>query len=156
MDFKADFKQKRFTNDGVGIHVRIAGSGLPILLLHGYPQTGYMWHKVAPLLARDFSVVIADLRGYGDSDKPKTDQKHSPYSKRSMAGDMREVMRKLGHKTFAVVGHDRGGRVAHRMARDYPDTITRLALLDIVPTLAMYEKTNKKFATSYYHWFFSR
>ena len=154
MDFKADFKQKRITNQGVGIHVRIAGSGFPILLLHGYPQTGYMWHKVAPLLARDFSVVIADLRGYGDSDKPKTDQNHSPYSKRSMAGDMREVMGKLGYKTFAVAGHDRGGRVAHRMARDYPDTITHVALLDIVPTLAMYEKTNKKFATSYYHWFF--
>ena len=135
MDFKADFKQKRITNQGVGIHVRIAGSGFPILLLHGYPQTGYMWHKVAPLLARDFSVVIADLRGYGDSDKPKTDQKHSPYSKRSMAEDMREVMRKLGYKTFAVAGHDRGGRVAHRMARDYPDTITHVALLDIVPTL---------------------
>ena len=143
MDFTADFKQKIITNCGVGIHVRIAWSGLLILLLLGYPQTRYLWHKVAPLLARDFSVVIADLRGYGDSDKPKTDQKHSPYSKRSMAGDMREVMRKLGHKTFAVAGHDRGGRDDHRMERDWPDTSTHVRSCGLEHPLAMYETRNQ-------------
>ena len=132
----------------------MAGTGPPLLLLHGYPQTGYMWHKIAPALASQFSVVIPDLRGYGDSDKPETDANHSPYSKRAMAADMMALMTALGHDHFAVAGHDRGGRVAHRLARDNPDAVTHLAVLDIAPTEAMYGTTDKAFATAYYHWFF--
>ena len=154
LDFIRDFSQQKITHDGVGIHLRMAGSGPPLLLLHGYPQTGYMWHKIAPRLAANFTVIIADLRGYGDSDKPPTDVHHSPYSKRAMAGDMMTVMRALGHDRFAVAGHDRGGRVAHRLARDNPNAVTRLAVLDIAPTASMYETTDKDFATAYYHWFF--
>ena len=120
MNFKQDFKTQTIYHGDVGIHVRHAGSGPPLLLLHGYPQTGYMWHKIAPRLAETFSVVIPDLRGYGDSDKPPTDITHGPYSKRAMAADMVAVMRALGHTRFAVAGHDRGGRVAHRLARDHP------------------------------------
>ena len=154
MVFITDFVHKKVINDGVGLHIRIAGNGPPLLLLHGYPQTGFMWHKVASNLAQKFSVIIADLRGYGDSDKPTTDVLHSTYSKRTMAADMIAVMRSLGHDSFAVAGHDRGGRVAHRLARDYPNAVTKLAVLDIIPTAAMYETSNKVFATSYYHWFF--
>ena len=154
MIFIKDFIRKKIIHEKVGIHIRMAGSGPPLLLLHGYPQTGYMWHKIVPHLAQKFSVVIADLRGYGDSDKPISDDSHSPYSKRAMAADVIAVMRSLGHDNFVVVGHDRGGRVAHRLARDYPDTITKLAVLDIIPTAAMYEASDKAFASSYYHWFF--
>ncbi|MDC0337837.1 alpha/beta hydrolase, partial [Alphaproteobacteria bacterium] len=154
MDFTTDFTSRKIIHDGVGIHCRMAGMGPPLLLLHGYPQTGYMWHKIAPALASQFNVVIPDLRGYGDSDKPQTDTNHSPYSKRAMAADMMAVMTALGHDHFAVAGHDRGGRVAHRLARDYPDAVTHLAVLDIVPTEAMYGTTDKAFATAYYHWFF--
>ena len=153
-DFTDRFLNMRIDHDGVGIHLRVAGNGPPLLLLHGYPQTGYMWHKIAPQLAQQFSVIIPDLRGYGDSDKPPTDARHSPYSKRAMAADMIAVMQALGHERFTVAGHDRGGRVAHRLARDYPDAVIRLAVLDIVPTAAMYEATDKVFATAYYHWFF--
>ena len=154
MDFTTDFTSRKIIHDGVGIHCRMAGMGPPLLLLHGYPQTSYMWHKIAPALASQFNVVIPDLRGYGDSDKPQTDTNHSPYSKRAMAADMMAVMTALGHDHFAVAGHDRGGRVAHRLARDYPDAVTHLAVLDIVPTEAMYGTTDKAFATAYYHWFF--
>jgi haloacetate dehalogenase len=125
-----------------------------LLLLHGYPQTGYIWHKIAPLLATDFTVVVADLRGYGDSDKPATSADHAVYSKRAMAADMMAVMAALGHQRFFVAGHDRGGRVAHRLARDYPQAVEKLAVLDIAPTAMMYDTTDRQFATSYYHWFF--
>ena len=154
MTFIKDFVNKKVINDGVGLHIRIAGNGPPLLLLHGYPQTGFMWHKIASDLTQNFSVIIADLRGYGDSDKPTTDVLHSTYSKRTMAADMIAVMRSFGHDSFAVAGHDRGGRVAHRLARDYPNAVTKLAVLDIIPTAAMYETSNKVFASSYYHWFF--
>jgi haloacetate dehalogenase len=125
-----------------------------VLLLHGYPQTHAMWHKVAPQLARDYTVVCADLRGYGDSSKPRGVPGHANYSKRAMARDMAEVMRELGYLGFHVVGHDRGGRVAHRLARDYPKRVRSLTVLDISPTLKMYQSTNRAFAKAYYHWFF--
>ena len=154
MPFDTRFRTEKIIHDGVGIHCRIAGDGPPLLLLHGYPQTGYMWHKIAPRLSQDFTVVIADLRGYGDSDKPPSNEQHSPYSKREMAADMVGVMAQLGFQKFAVAGHDRGGRVTHRMARDHSDRITALAVLDIAPTAAMYGQTDMNFATAYYHWFF--
>ena len=113
-----------------------------------------MWHLVADRLAEQFTLVMADLRGYGDSGKPQTDAEHSPYSKRAMAADMAQLMTALGHQTFAVMGHDRGGRVAHRLARDYAERVTRLAVLDIAPTANMYQTTDMKFAKAYYHWFF--
>lgn len=152
--FGAGFTRHQINADGVMINCRIGGSGPPLLLLHGYPQTHYMWHKIAPRLAQDFTVIAADLRGYGDSDKPASDPTHFPYSKRAMAADMMAVMAALGHDRFAVAGHDRGGRVAHRMAGDYPAHITAMALLDIAPTAAMYGQTDMRFATAYYHWFF--
>ena len=130
----------------------------PLLLLHGYPQTHAMWHRVAQGLAADFALVIPDLRGYGDSAKPAPaatpELDHAQHSKRAMAADMVALMRSLGHERFAVVGHDRGGRVAHRLALDHPERVARLALIDIVPTLDMYERTDMRFASWYYHWFF--
>jgi haloacetate dehalogenase len=133
-------------------------SGPPVLLLHGYPQTHVMWQRVAQGLAKDFSLVIPDLRGYGDSTKPLPAQTpeldHAQHSKRAMATDMAALMRSLGHTRFAVVGHDRGGRVAHRLALDHPALVERLAVFDITPTLDMYEATEVRFATWYYHWFF--
>jgi haloacetate dehalogenase len=138
----------------VSLHARRAGSGPPVLLLHGYPQTHAIWHRMAAPLAQRYTVVLADLRGYGDSDKPPSSADHAPYSKRVMARDQVELMRALGFERFAVVGHDRGGRVGHRMALDFPDAVSRLAVLDIAPTLAMYEQTDMEFARAYYHWFF--
>jgi len=126
----------------------------PLLLLHGFPQTHAMWHKVAPLLAAHFALVLPDLRGYGDSDKPPSDAAHAAYSKRAMAADSVALMRMLGFDRFAACGHDRGGRVAHRMALDHPQAVERLMLLDISPTLTMYERTDMQFARAYYHWFF--
>lgn len=115
------------------IHAVVAGSGPPLLLLHGYPQTHVMWHQVAPQLAQHFTVVAADLTGYGESGKPETDQFHTPYTKRAMGNDMLALMQHLGHSMFSVVGHDRGGRVAHRMAVDHGDNIERLVVIDIAP-----------------------
>jgi len=123
-------------------------------LLHGYPQTHAMWHKVAPSLAQDYTVVCADLRGYGDSSKPKGVPGHANYSKRAMALDMAEVMQTLGFPRFHLVGHDRGARVAHRLARDHSRRVQSLTVLDISPTLKMYQSTNMQFAKAYYHWFF--
>jgi len=140
--------------EDISIHCLYGGTGPALLLLHGYPQTHCIWHKVAPQLARHFSVVCADLRGYGDSSKPLGLPDHSNYSKRVMARDQVRLMRALGHERFAVVGHDRGGRVAHRMARDHRVAIERLCVLDICPTLTMYENTTMAFAQAYYHWFF--
>jgi haloacetate dehalogenase len=148
------FTQKKVRASGATINLVAGGTGPPVLLLHGYPQTHAMWHKVAPSLARDYTVVCADLRGYGDSSKPKGVPGHANYSKRAMALDMVEVMQALGHPRFHVVGHDRGGRVAHRMARDHGRRVQTLTVLDISPTLKMYDSTNMQFAKAYYHWFF--
>jgi haloacetate dehalogenase len=149
-----DFESMQVPVGNVDVHVRMAGDGPPLLLLHGYPQTHVMWHKIAPRLAEEFTVVLADLRGYGDSSKPPGGDGHANYSKRAMARDQVEVMRALGFGRFAVAGHDRGGRVVHRMALDHPDAVERAAVLDIAPTLTMYERTDMTFATAYYHWFF--
>jgi haloacetate dehalogenase len=150
----AGFTRTTIATQGATINVLIGGTGAPVLLLHGYPQTHVMWHKIAPRLAKDFSVVIPDLRGYGDSSKPPEGDNHFGYSKRATAQDQVEVMDHLGFKQFAVVGHDRGGRVGHRMALDHAERVTQLAVLDIVPTHKLYHNVNKGFATAYYHWFF--
>ena len=130
------------------------GSGPPLLLLHGYPQTHVMWHRVAPSLAERFTLVIPDLRGYGDSSKPRGSSDHVEYSKRTLARDQVELMAALGFDSFAVTGHDRGGRVAHRLALDHPERVTKVAVLDIVPTRAVFARTDKELAFGVYHWFF--
>jgi len=130
------------------------GSGPPLLLLHGHPQTHMIWHRCVPHLTQHFTVIATDLRGYGASGKPASDATHTPYSKRAMAADQVAVMKHFGYERFLVCAHDRGARVAHRMALDYPDAVERLMLLDIAPTLAMYEATDRRFATLYFHWFF--
>ena len=153
--FLHGFTVEKITLPGVEINYASAGTGPPVLLLHGHPQTHIVWRKVAPLLVNaGYRVIAPDLRGYGDSAKPKSDADHLPYSKRVMAQDQVALMAKLGHERFSVVGHDRGGRVAHRMARDFPDVVERLAVLDIAPTDFMYAHTNKEFATRYFWWFF--
>ncbi|EGY00804.1 alpha/beta hydrolase fold-containing protein [Nitrospirillum viridazoti Y2] len=153
--FLAGFRLADVTvGTGVTLRAAVGGDGPPLLLLHGHPQTHVTWRKIAPALARRFTVVAADLRGYGDSAKPESDADHSPYSKRAMALDLVLLMRALGHGRFAVAGHDRGGRVAHRMALDHADAVTRLALLDVAPTATMYALTNQEFATRYFWWFF--
>jgi haloacetate dehalogenase len=148
------FERERVTTGGAEINLVCGGDGPPVLLLHGYPQTRAMWHLVAPALAEDFTVVATDLRGYGDSSKPFGDEDHATYSKRAMAGDQVSVMDSLGFDSFAVVGHDRGGRVGHRMVLDFPDRVAKLAVLDIVPTRHTLETVDRDLATSYYHWFF--
>ena len=136
------------------IHLRIGGSGPPLLLLHGHPQTHARWPRVAPELAQSFTVVAADLRGYGDSGKPPTAPGHEPYSKRAMGRDIVRVMQALGFERFALAGHDRGGRVGYRMALDHPQRLERLAVLDIVPTGEMYRRADMRFGLGYWHWFF--
>jgi haloacetate dehalogenase len=144
-----------FTHDinGIAIHGVTGGKGPPLLLLHGYPQTHVMWHKVAPALARDYRLVIPDLRGYGASAKPPTDIHHMPYSKREMAKDMIGLMSYFDHAQFGILAHDRGARVAHRLAVDHADRATAMILLDIAPTREMYANTTAAFATVYWHWF---
>ena len=154
-DFLPGFSRHRIeTAPGVTINARSGGSGPPVLLLHGHPQTLSTWLHVAPRLAERRCVVAMDLRGYGDSDKPDGGERHAGYAKRAMAADAVAVMRALGHERFAVVGHDRGGRVAHRLALDHPEAIERIAVLDIAPTATMYALTDKAFATRYFWWFF--
>ncbi len=150
------FKRVTLTPGGIRINALVGGNagGTPVLLLHGYPQTHVMWHHVAPELARDHLVVLTDLRGYGDSGKPSGGPTHDGYAKRTMAYDQVLAMRELGHERFAVVGHDRGARVAHRMALDYPQCVTRLAVLDIVPTRHALRTADKDFGLGYWHWFF--
>ncbi|WP_158890000.1 MULTISPECIES: alpha/beta fold hydrolase [unclassified Pseudomonas] len=148
----AGFEQRRLNVGGVEINCRVGGQGPALLLLHGHPQTLVMWHKVAPRLAERFTLVAADLRGYGDSAKP--DAGAEAYSKRTLAQDNVALMRLLGHERFAVLAHDRGARVAHRLALDHPAAVERLMLLDIAPTLAMYRQTDEAFARAYWHWFF--
>lgn len=150
-----DFRALRVEVDPlVTINGIVGGEGPPLLLLHGHPQTHAIWHKVAPRLAERFTVVACDLRGYGDSSKPQGEPDHANYSKRTMALDALAVMRSLGFDTFRVLAHDRGARVAHRLALDHPQAVERMALLDIAPTLAMYEQTSEAFARAYWHWFF--
>ncbi len=149
-----DFAQHRHKTSGAEINFLTAGKGPPLLFLHGYPQNLAIWHHLAPRFAREFTVVTADLRGYGDSSKPATTPDHFPYSKRAMAQDMVEVMQHLGHEQFVVVGHDRGARTAHRMALDHAGRVRKLAVLDIVPTLKAFSSINQKTATQSYHWFF--
>jgi len=149
-----DFALERIQVGEVTLRVRHGGDGPPVLLLHGHPRTHTTWHAVAPRLAEHHTVVCPDLRGYGDSSKPKGLADHSNYSKRAMAQDMVEVMAALGHASFHVVGHDRGGRVGHRLARDHGKRVKTLTVLDISPTLKMYENTTLQFAKAYYHWFF--
>jgi haloacetate dehalogenase len=144
-----------FTVDanGVSIFGMKGGNGPPLLLLHGHPQTHEIWHRLADVLAQHFTVIATDLRGYGASGKPPSDAQHLPYSKRAMAADQVAVMQHFGFEHFMVCAHDRGARVAHRMAVDFPQAVDRLMLLDIAPTLAMYEATDRTFATAYFHWF---
>jgi len=154
-NFFPGFKSMRINTSGAAINAVVGGSGPPVLLLHGYPQTHVMWHKVAPGLAERFTVVAADLRGYGDSSKPADGTNHSNYSKRAMAKDQVEVMTHLGFEKFAVVGHDKGSGVASRMSLDYPDKITKLAVFDTLPSpLLTYRNLTKEWATGVYHWFF--
>ncbi|MGC5781721.1 alpha/beta fold hydrolase [Methylobacterium sp. NFXW15] len=154
-DFLPGFARHRIdTAPGVTIHARSGGSGPPILLLHGHPQTLSTWLHVGPRLAEHRSVVAMDLRGYGDSSKPEGGERHEAYSKRAMAADAVAVMRALGHERFAVIGHDRGGRVAHRLALDHGGAVEKIALFDIAPTATMYARTDKDFATRYFWWFF--
>lgn len=153
--FLEGFDVQRVPLPDLTINCASAGSGPPVLLLHGHPQTHVVWRKVAPrLVEAGYRVIAPDLRGYGDSDKPESDPSHLPYSKRVMATDQVALMEHLGHDTFSVVGHDRGGRVAHRLALDFPDAVERLVVLDIAPTLTMYCRTNQEFATRYFWWFF--
>jgi haloacetate dehalogenase len=150
----AEFDTFDLARDGVRLAAGRAGDGPPLLLLHGHPQSHAMWHLVAPELARHFSVVWMDLRGYGDSGRPADDESHRVYSKREMALDALAVMKHAGFESFQVLAHDRGARVAHRLAADHPAAVERMLLLDIAPTLAMYENTSRAFATAYWHWFF--
>ncbi|HET6263363.1 MAG TPA: alpha/beta hydrolase [Usitatibacter sp.] len=150
------FREELIAVDGVDIRAVLGPKreAPALLLLHGYPQTHAIWHKIAPRLAARYNVVASDLRGYGDSGKPVTTDDHAPYSKRAMAADQVALMRALGHERFLLAGHDRGGRVGHRLAIDHAASVIKLAVLDIAPTLAMYEQTNEAFARAYWHWFF--
>lgn len=148
------FERGFFDASGARIHYLRAGKGEPLLLLHGYPQSLACWHRIAPALAQRHTVICADLRGYGDSSKPQGLADHSNYSKRAMAQDMAELMSGLGFDRFHLVGHDRGGRVSHRLAADHATRVHTLTVLDISPTLRMFERTDMEFARAYYHWFF--
>jgi haloacetate dehalogenase len=149
------FEARHHEVNGVRVFARTGGrrNGPPLLLLHGFPQTHAIWHRMAKQLAPHFQLVMPDLRGYGDSSKPPGDADHANYSKRAMAQDLATLMSRLGHERFALVGHDRGGRVAHRLALDHAPRVSALCVLDIAPTLDMYDATDMAFASAYYHWF---
>jgi haloacetate dehalogenase len=146
------FEERRISTRDSSIYARIGGTGPPLLLLHGFPETHLMWRDVAPRLAKDFTTVCIDLRGYGASGCPASDKQHSPYSKRTMAAELVEVMLQLGFERFAVAGHDRGGRVAYRMALDHPETITRLAVLDVIPIAEAWQRADSRLALSFWPW----
>jgi haloacetate dehalogenase len=148
------FSRAQLAVNGTTINTVRGGVGAPVLLLHGYPQTHVIWHRVAPMLAERFTVVCSDLRGYGDSGKPRSDESHEPYSKRAMAQDQLELMRALGFERFALVGHDRGARVARRLALDHPDSVSRLAILDIIPTETIYGLLDQERALTVWRYFF--
>ncbi|CAM3800220.1 alpha/beta fold hydrolase [Kibdelosporangium persicum] len=154
MGIFAGFDLDRIEGAGVKLRVRHGGSGSPVVLLHGHPRTHTTWYQVAPELARDHYVVCPDLRGYGQSDKPASTEDHVPYAKRAMAADIVAVMRELGHSQFAVVGHDRGAGVAYRTALDHPDVVTKLVVIDAVPTVEALERCDATFAREWWHWFF--
>lgn len=148
-DFMPGMQRRTIRANGIRLNAWVGGTGEPVVLLHGYPQTGQMWRKVAPSLLNQFTVVCPDLRGYGDSDKPR-----DGFDKRSMAKDVKETMAQLGFERFALVGHDRGARVAHRLAMDYPTAVKNLTVLDIVPTHTVFRDAGKDLAAAYWHWFF--
>lgn len=148
------FEARVFEVNGIQIAGHVGGTGSPLLLLHGHPQTHAIWHRLAPVLMKNHTLVMTDLRGYGDSSKPQGEADHSNYSKRVMAQDQVEVMQQLGFDRFDLLAHDRGARVAHRLAMDHAGAVKKLIMLDIAPTLSMYEKTNEAFAKAYWHWFF--
>jgi haloacetate dehalogenase len=152
--FTIQFKAEKIITAGGPINARSGGKGPPLLLLHGHPQSHVMWHLVAPALAEHFSLVMMDLRGYGDSFRATPDAQHAAHSKRAMAQDAVEVMRHFGFDRFAVLAHDRGARVAHRLAADHVEAVSKMLLLDIAPTLGMYANTSEAFAKAYWHWFF--
>ncbi|QLC72450.1 alpha/beta hydrolase [Pseudomonas sp. LPB0260] len=152
--FAEDFQTLSLQTSGTTIHLTHGGAGDPLLLLHGYPQTHVIWHAMAERLARHYHIICPDLRGYGDSGKPPSAADHSPYAKRAMALDMVEIMEQLGYRDFFVAGHDRGARVAHRLALDHPQRVRKLCVMDIVPTRHMFATTDQHFASGYYHWFF--
>ena len=152
--FFPGFQRRTVEANGTTVHFVVGGSGPPVLLLHGYPTTHLMWRQVAPELAKHFTVVASDLRGYGDSGRPPDGENHFGHSKRAMAQDQVEVMEKLGFRTFALAGHDRGGRVAHRMALDHPDRVSKLVVMDILPSYETFQKVDRKFATNNWYWFF--
>jgi haloacetate dehalogenase len=154
-EFFEGFKHQQIKTSGSTINTIYGGNekGAPLLLLHGIPETHVLWRKVAPALAKDYFLVMTDLRGYGDSGKPPGGGDHFAYSKRAMAQDQVEVMKHLGFEKFALVGHDRGGRAAHRLALDHPEVLTKLVILDIVPTYLLYQDITQEFATIFYHWF---
>ena len=153
MDFFENFRLTTVAVDEGEIRLRHGGTGPPLLLLHGNPQTHAMWHAVAPALSEHFTLICPDLRGYGGSLKPDVSADHAPYAKQRMARDMAQVMDHFGHDKFLVGSHDRGARVAHRLALDYPERVLRLAVLDIIPTIEHFERTDMAFAMGYYHWF---
>jgi haloacetate dehalogenase len=153
-NFFPGFRRQTVLTSGTTINVVVGGNGPPVLLLHGYPQTHVEWRKIAPELAKNYTLVIPDLRGYGDSGKPLGGDKHVNYSKRALALDQVEVMEKLGFRQFAMVSHDRGARVGHRLALDYPDRLTKLVMMDICPAHFMYKTADRQFASAYFHWFF--
>lgn len=148
------FEERDLPTDRGPIHARVGGSGPPLLLLHGYPQTHVMWHSAAPLLAKRFTVVATDLAGYGESLRPAPGDDHAPHSKRALALDQAQAMASLGHERFFVAGHDRGGRVAYRMALDHPERVRAAALLDIVPTAEVWARADDRMALAYWHWGF--
>ena len=152
--FAKGFEAARIQTQVAEINLVHGGAGKPLLLMHGYPQTHMMWHRVAPRLAEEYHVICPDLRGYGDSSKPHSAPDHAPYSKREMVKDMVEVMKELGYQQFAAAGHDRGARVLHRMILDHPERVERACVMDIAPTHHMFKTTDQEFATGYYHWFF--
>jgi haloacetate dehalogenase len=153
-DLFPGFESRSFATDDGTIFARIGGEGPPLVLVHGFPQTHVMWHRIAPALAKRFRIVAPDLRGYGWSSVPRSDSRHEPYSKRAMAMDILRIMDDLGHATFSLVGHDRGARVGYRLALDHPGRLTRLALLDIIPTITMWERMDATRAMQVYHWTF--
>jgi haloacetate dehalogenase len=154
MSFFPGFEQRRVKVGNIGLNVRLGGGGAPLLLLHGFPQTHAAWHKVAPELARHFTVVCPDLKGYGDSDAPAPTADAGNYSKRVMGEEMLALMTLLGFPRFAVVGHDRGARIAYRLALDHPEAVTKLGILDILPTSEYWDLADRKFAVNTFHWGF--
>lgn len=149
------FNHLEIDTGGALIHTWVGGTGKEaVLLLHGHPESHLTWHKVAPELAKDYTVVVPDMRGYGESSKPKGEANHSTYSKRTMANDQMYVMQHLGFSRFHIVGHDRGGRVCHRLLLDHPDKVKSAVMIDIIPTIDVYDRTDQEIATKYWHWFF--